>query len=113
MSIAIAETIKAAVAANRGPEENTVILFQEARTGISPAKAKAFLLDEDDEDDDPFEETPPAAYSFAALYVGGQWYLTGVAASSARTMKHRDFMERLASDRVVSAQVATNWEVAK
>lgn len=110
----IAETIRQAVAANQGPEELTVVRFSERREGVSPVSRKSSFLDDDDDFEvpDPIGEATEA-YTFAALYVAGRWYLTGVAAGQTRIMKHRDFMERLASDRVTYAEVASAWEVAK
>ncbi|UGL61873.1 hypothetical protein SEA_FRANKLIN22_60 [Microbacterium phage Franklin22] len=101
----ITDAIRNAVDAAKGPEDLTVIRFAE-REDRGEATNRAFLEDND------FIQSRVLTY--AALFVGGRWYITGQQGpADNKVVRHQALMERLASDRVTIAEVATSWEIAK
>lgn len=53
-------------------------------------------------------------YTYAALFVAGNWWLTGSAGHFTRTCSHAEFIERvLSGPDITDVQVATAWEFVK
>ncbi|AXH47353.1 hypothetical protein SEA_EDEN_58 [Microbacterium phage Eden] len=102
----ITDSIRNAVDAAKGPEELTVIRFAEF-PDRGELQQEAFMRNE------PWADQPQPL-TFAALFVNGRWYITGTKGpADNKVVRHQALMERLASDRVTIAEVATSWEVAK
>lgn len=50
------------------------------------------------------------ALSYAAIYVGGRWYLTGTAGVGSSSYTNKEFMDLLAGEDYTEIAVATEFE---
>ena len=91
----LAESLKQTIAAQKGQDEGTVVVFVRREDA-----GEATLADRE-----------PRLLTYAALFAGGKWWLTG--SRSRPPMTHRAFTDLLATDRVVGAELVTATEVVK
>jgi hypothetical protein len=93
------DILREQVESNSPPEDGTVVVFEytwqigSEHIGLKPSKR--------------------AYYTFAALWVAGQWYVTGQHTSLSRTYTHVTFMQMLATENVRKASVAARFEAFK
>lgn len=84
------------IAKARGPEDGTVIRFDQT----VPASFEA--------------DTPERTFTYAALFVAGHWYLTGTAhATSLSRQRYGNaaFIDLMAKPDITNVEIATAFEV--
>lgn len=55
-------------------------------------------------------EGPEVTVTYAAIFIAGHWFLTGVGRMASKRYTHRDFVDLLADDSISAIEVATEFE---
>lgn len=97
MNASTIKAIRKEVARTKAIEEGTVVKFDRDMT----VSGQAVLRNVPN-----FPET----ITYAAIFVGGRWYLTGKGRLGNEALTTRDFFDRLAEPDVSNVQVATGFE---
>lgn len=90
-----AKTLRKDVNAARGVEARSIIRFD--RT-FKPR------------DEMRREDLPEVTITYAAIFVAGAWYLTGMGRMASRSYTHREFVDLLADPGISNIEVATDFE---
>lgn len=112
----VVEQIRAEVRKAKGTPAGTIIRFDKMRRrrihsshGTIPKGTRAVG------EKGPYIEVEEVACTYAAIFVGNRWYLTGETSALAAEspFSHRDFMDILALDDVQNVEVATAFEAVE
>lgn len=89
------EDLRKQIKEARGVESKTVVRFDQ----LKPAKMRGdgVLMTE-------------TTLSYAALFVGGQWYTTHVESGTRAVYSHPQFIELLSDENVSNIEVASEWQ---
>lgn len=56
------------------------------------------------------EDLPEVTITYAAIFVAGAWYLTGLGRMATKRYTHREFVDLLADPSISNIEVATDFE---
>lgn len=80
----------------RGVEAKSIIRFDR----LIPARRDEMRM----------ESKPEVTVTYAAIFVAGAWYLTGLGRMASRSYTHREFVDLLADPSISNIEVATEFE---